>query len=187
MNFLTIRQLEIATRFVTRQIYRMNEIIIDDEPFYYRKYLPINDKYHIILSLDNDSGRYTSTICFTFNDIDDQILSKDYINKRITIKNWNDFVTELNDFVTELDILKRCNCKQYFKGNDDMKYCDQCEPYVINHIDDCSICLTNESGRWVKTPCNHEFHYHCLRNQSDTSIKCPICHFNIKLSNIKYL
>jgi hypothetical protein len=187
MNFLTARQLEIATRFVTRQIYRMDKIIIDDNTDYETE-LIIGDKcFKLYLFKENDD--YYSTITFAWKSNDNVILSKSYKNERMTIKHWNDFIDELS-------IVKKCDCDNYFTGDDDMKYCDKCEPYIMNHINDCPICLTNEPGRWAKTPCNHEFHYLCLRTLVRTPLdegrrfefKCPLCRFDIKLfTNIEQL
>lgn len=185
MNFLTIRQLEIANRFVIRTIYRMNEIIIDKDTSYCKELL-IGDKcLALLLEYDGDGENdlYTSRISFT-RENDDEILSKYYHNERITIEHWNEFLSDLRS-------LKICICEQYFKGDKDMKYCDDCEPYVIEHEDDCSICLINEPSRWSETPCKHEYHRHCLRTlyrYEGLDFKCPLCRFDIKsLSNIKDL
>ena len=184
MNFLTIRQLEIARKFVTRTIYRMNEIIIDDDTSY-SKELILGDKcLALLLEYDEDGEEdgYTSRISFTWNnEDDDEIFGKAYRNERITIEHWNEFLSDLRK-------LMRCICGEYFKGDNDMKHCDDCEPYVIEHDNDCSICLTNEPGRWSETPCKHEYHRHCLKTlyrYEGLDFKCPLCRFDIKsLSNI---
>ena len=46
----------------------------------------------------------------------------------------------------------------------------------------CSICQTKlKNGEIIRTlPCNHIFHYKCLKPWFDCSVKCPLCRCNIR-------
>ena len=65
-----------------------------------------------------------------------------------------------------------CSCRESMVV-EDFGFCKDCYPYVTTHTEDCSICLTQDAGVWIKTACNHIFHRHCLAKVDNH--KCPLC------------
>ena len=52
--------------------------------------------------------------------------------------------------------------------------CKHCYIYgTVNEEDSCAICLTNDFGVWLVTPCEHKFHYRCYNQMPDKF--CPLC------------
>jgi hypothetical protein len=43
--------------------------------------------------------------------------------------------------------------------------------------DECAICMEINDNYWVKTICNHEFHYDCLKEWQQYSTICPYCRY----------
>ena len=39
----------------------------------------------------------------------------------------------------------------------------------------CSICLDSMYSRTIKTPCNHSFHFGCLKRAIRHNTRCPLC------------
>ena len=42
---------------------------------------------------------------------------------------------------------------------------------------ECSICMQENEKYWIKTICNHEFHYDCLKEWHKYSMICPYCRY----------
>lgn len=64
-----------------------------------------------------------------------------------------------------------CECGKI--GHNGTKYCISCYPFPFQpKHHDCPICLSNDTGLWVKPKnCSHAFHYACVKNLD----KCPMC------------
>jgi hypothetical protein len=43
--------------------------------------------------------------------------------------------------------------------------------------EECSICMQINDKYWIKTICNHEFHFDCLRDWMKYNRICPYCRF----------
>jgi hypothetical protein len=43
--------------------------------------------------------------------------------------------------------------------------------------DECSICIQINDNYWIKTICNHEFHFDCLKEWRKYSMICPYCRY----------
>lgn len=45
---------------------------------------------------------------------------------------------------------------------------------------DCSICLSGmkKEDTVVRTPCSHEFHYHCVKLWLNQRLTCPLCRYD---------
>ena len=188
-NILTARELEILTRFVKRCIIRMDDIKIPEEESehggkdLYQKVLECGKKeiriwmYLIDSEYEEyDEGKQQYIVRITLKEGNKLINTKAITNKHLTIEDWYIFHTE---------ILKSAvcgSCNKYFIAEAGMEYCDNCDPYVMTHTEDCSICLSNKEGVWIKTPCNHCFHYECINKVESKyvhgeghQIKCPLC------------
>jgi hypothetical protein len=100
---------------------------------------------------------------------DDKWLFHGYFNKTTTKED------VLAYFKTLPDTIERCQCKSIatHKG-----WCETCYIKRQNHPEDeespCAICHDYE-GVWIKTKCNHYFHYHCFEKISRHLRKCPLC------------
>lgn len=45
-------------------------------------------------------------------------------------------------------------------------------------VDECSVCMGDEID--ITTPCDHKFHWHCLKEWLNTKSTCPICRFDFR-------
>lgn len=198
-NILTPRQLEITTRFITRQVVRVRQFDIpsyDDvrDTHVYHKHIGLDDGRTLNIDInvvesdskvadhhyDDEDGQFFSVIELAYKG--KRIWHKMFPNMKITLSLWQSYLVELNRVI-------HCeSCERCFMG-EELKYCDLCDPFITNHDEDCSICLSNKEGVWSKTPCNHYFHYECLNNVERTynpanfmgsMIKCPMCRFEMK-------
>jgi hypothetical protein len=48
---------------------------------------------------------------------------------------------------------------------------------------ECPICLDINDKYWIKTICNHEFHFDCIKEWKVVSETCPICRSGIGIWN----
>jgi len=192
-NILTGRELQILTRFVKRCIIRMDDIKIPEEESkhggkdMYLKVLECGKKeIRVCMYLIDseyqeydeqyDEGKQQYIVRITLQDVNKLINTKAILNRHLTIEDWYIFHTEILKSVV-------CgSCNGYFIAEAGMEYCDKCDPYVMTHTEDCSICLSNKEAVWVKTPCNHCFHYECINKVESKyvhgeghQIKCPLC------------
>ena len=47
-----------------------------------------------------------------------------------------------------------------------------------DEIDDCCICISHiDEGKYAKLPCNHSFHYDCVRTWFSEQLICPTCRY----------
>jgi hypothetical protein len=57
--------------------------------------------------------------------------------------------------------------------------CDDCYPFMTTYTEDCTICLSNLEGNWLKLECGHIFHKKCffqIKTENNThQRKCPLC------------
>lgn len=51
--------------------------------------------------------------------------------------------------------------------------CKHCYIFGSTYEDDCAICLSKDFGVWLKTCCNHKFHYKCYNRMRQKM--CPLC------------
>lgn len=52
------------------------------------------------------------------------------------------------------------------------------KPYEGSHVQECSICLSNDEftyKSWVELKCGHCFHRHCIDLWLENHRTCPIC------------
>jgi hypothetical protein len=196
---LTPRQIEIATRFMTRQNIRMERFRMErspDEDYLYKKEITINEKIKFEVSISNleeededfdeSCEEHTQFVCvlefFSYLEKDekkclDVYWSSKCVNRHFTIKDFHLFIEEINKLVK----CKQCSCN--FVDEGDMEYCDRCDPFIVKHDDDCAICISNTEGIWIKTTCNHEFHLKCFNKidmDEELIRKCPLCRNKIK-------
>lgn len=72
-------------------------------------------------------------------------------------------------------VQKQILCHHCDNGNkifvDDM--CKHCYIFGTTSEEDCAICLSKDFGVWLKTPCNHKFHYKCYNGIQNKV--CPLC------------
>jgi hypothetical protein len=62
-------------------------------------------------------------------------------------------------------------CKSYMKVPDGVLRATR----YTHDTGDCCICLTSDTGIWVKTECLHVYHESCLKSWSNYNSTCPTC------------
>lgn len=79
----------------------------------------------------------------------------------------------IDKLVNNFSICKLCDNNNVSK----IEYNNMCKHcYIfgtVNEDDSCAICLENDFGVWLVTPCNHRFHYRCYNKTVEKS--CPLC------------
>lgn len=75
------------------------------------------------------------------------------------------------------------DCQEYCwkEGN----FCKTCYPFIMEHTEDCCVCLEKTMGVWCQLPCRHILHRRCfekvaVEHQSGPhgvihGRKCPMC------------
>jgi hypothetical protein len=121
-----------------------------------------------------DSHNYTLNIyrledkCFLYVHTFDMSLSSDYI------------VNLLYKELLKVGTLPKCLiCNTVSMENG---YCELCYVMSTTIDDTCAICLeeTRKEAVWVKTSCNHSYHFECYRKLQQAS--CPLCREVMKSS-----
>ena len=80
---------------------------------------------------------------------------------------------KLNGLVDNVNICKHCDHGNLAVAEYDMS-CKQCYIFgTVNEEDSCAICLLNDFGVWLVTPCHHKFHYRCFNKMPEKL--CPLC------------
>lgn len=58
----------------------------------------------------------------------------------------------------------------------------------INRVEDktCAICMKEyeKHDKLLTTPCNHNYHYDCIRGWFRKNNTCPICKFKVIKANV---
>jgi NADH pyrophosphatase NudC (nudix superfamily) len=187
---LTKRQQVIAKRFIIRQIQKMNKVVIsndnsDDNGDVYDNFVPFDKKKLRVLicmidddwtQYDEDAGGEQYCAIIELLGMDDKsICVYKLFNRRLTLTHWEYFCLKLNN-VSECE-----SCESYFDNEEKNRFCDGCDPYVMEYEDDCAICLTNRESVWIKTSCGHCFHRKCFKDipmemiERNPKRKCPLC------------
>jgi hypothetical protein len=181
----TDRQKEIAHRFFHRQLDgdRLKEVLVSLEPqVEYVKTIRLGDlyfKYKMWVMTDD------------FTDFDPEVEGKQFgnyltveykgklvlkyisSNEFINYERWVKFYKEFPNAVMCL------SCEGYFEAiKHTDEFCDNCDPFVFENVDVCSICLSDDRNVWVKTKCGHIFHSPCwekVKIEDSKKRKCPLC------------
>ena len=88
-----------------------------------------------------------------------------------------------SDIIFRNKTKRTCDIKRF---NNNFQYIKKCENF---NEDICSICLQiEENDNFIKTKCNHVFHYSCMENwiKSIENPNCPNCKENFEISVIGF-